>query len=68
MPSAVASADFATGTTEVATLKEGGDTTITVVKSDDGAVTVDGTNVVTVDLKADNGVIHVFDKVILPSD
>lgn len=54
-------------TTEVETLKGEGDRTITVVKSDSG-VTVDGANVVTADIKADNGVIHVIDKVILPSD
>ena len=54
-------------TTEVETLKGEGDRTITVVKSDSG-VTVDGANVVTADIKADNGVIHVIDKVIMPSE
>ena len=53
--------------TEVETLKGEGDRTITVVKSGSG-VTVDGANVLTADIKADNGVIHVIDKVILPSD
>ena len=31
-----------------------------------GAVTVDGANVVTADIEADNGVIHVIDAVLLP--
>ena len=55
------------GTTEVETLKGSGDRMISVIKSD-GGVTVDGANVVTADIMADNGVIHVIDKVILPSD
>jgi len=31
-----------------------------------GGVTIDGANVVTADIEADNGVIHVIDAVILP--
>ncbi|MBI1191010.1 MAG: fasciclin domain-containing protein [Tepidisphaera sp.] len=34
----------------------------------DGKVTVDGADVISADVKASNGVIHVIDKVILPSD
>jgi transforming growth factor-beta-induced protein len=34
----------------------------------DGAVTVDGAKVVKTDVTADNGVIHVIDRVIMPSD
>jgi len=34
----------------------------------DGGVTVDGANVVTADIEASNGVIHVIDAVILPSN
>jgi uncharacterized surface protein with fasciclin (FAS1) repeats len=34
----------------------------------DGAVTVDGAKVVEADLVADNGVIHVIDRVIMPKD
>ncbi|SDT90318.1 fasciclin domain-containing protein [Stappia sp. ES.058] len=63
----VMAGDIPDDTTEVETLKAGGDNTITVVKSSTG-VTVDGANVVNADIAADNGVIHVIDKVILPSD
>ncbi len=51
----------------VKTIKAGGDRTIAVTKSSSG-VTVDGANVVAADIRADNGVIHVIDKVILPSN
>jgi uncharacterized surface protein with fasciclin (FAS1) repeats len=34
----------------------------------DGAVTIEGANVIKTDVKASNGVIHVIDKVILPQD
>ena len=37
-----------------------------VVRTDGGAVTVDGANVTTADVLAGNGVIHVIDRVILP--
>ena len=40
--------------------------TIDISVSDDGAVMVDGANVVTTDIAATNGVIHVIDAVILP--
>jgi uncharacterized surface protein with fasciclin (FAS1) repeats len=40
-------------------------TNITVTTSD-GGVMVDGARVVTTDIEASNGVIHVIDKVILP--
>ncbi len=53
-------------TIHVKTLKESGDRTISVTKSASG-VTVDGASVVSADIKATNGVIHVIDKVILPS-
>lgn len=46
-----------------ATTVQGSDVDITV--SDDG-VQVDGANVVTTDIEASNGVIHVIDAVILP--
>ena len=42
---------------------QGGKVTIA---AKDGKVTVDGANVVTTDIKAKNGVIHVIDAVILP--
>ena len=53
-------------TIHVRTLKSGGDRTLAVSKSG-GGVTVDGANVVSADIKTDNGVIHVIDKVMLPS-
>ncbi len=65
--SKIMAADIKDGTTEVATLKDTGDMTISVVKGADG-VMVDGAKVVAADIAADNGVIHVIDKVILPSD
>ena len=34
----------------------------------EGGVTIDGAKVVTADVAADNGVIHVIDAVILPKD
>ncbi len=34
----------------------------------EGGVTVDGANVVTADIEASNGVIHVIDAVIMPKE
>ncbi len=51
----------------VRTLKAAGDRTLTVEKGA-GGVTVDGANVVAADIKADNGVIHVIDAVMLPTN
>ena len=53
-------------TIHVKTIKSGGDKTLAVSKSGAG-VTVDGANVVAADVKAENGIIHVIDKVVLPS-
>lgn len=50
----------------VKTIKASGDKTLAVTKSSSG-VTVDAANVVSADIKADNGVIHIIDKVVLPS-
>lgn len=50
----------------VSTIKQGGDRTLSVEKTASG-VTVDNANVVSADIKADNGIIHVIDKVLLPS-
>ncbi len=50
----------------VKTIKAGGDRMLTVEKSSSG-VTVDEANVVSADIVTDNGVIHVIDKVMLPS-
>lgn len=54
-------------TIHVKTIKSGGDRLLSVTKSTSG-VTIDGANVVTADIMADNGVIHVIDKVMLPSN
>lgn len=54
-------------TIHVKTIKTGGDKTLAVTKSRSGAVTVDGAKVVAADIAADNGIIHVIDKVMLPS-
>jgi uncharacterized surface protein with fasciclin (FAS1) repeats len=40
----------------------------TIALGTDGGVTVNGANVVTADVEASNGVIHVIDAVILPPD
>lgn len=55
--------DIAEGATAVETLQG---TEAEVQKSAEG-VTIDGANVVSADVKASNGVIHVIDKVILPN-
>lgn len=53
----------------VSTIKEGGDDMLAVEKdAHTQAVTVDGANVVKADIEADNGLIHVIDKVLIPSD
>ncbi len=51
----------------VKTIKSGGDRLLRVTKGN-GGVTVDEANVVSADIMADNGVIHVIDKVMLPSN
>jgi len=53
----------------VSTLKEGGDDLLAVDKdAHTQGVTVDGANVVQADIQADNGLIHVIDEVLIPSD
>ncbi|MEM8662582.1 MAG: fasciclin domain-containing protein [Pseudomonadota bacterium] len=53
-------------TIHVRTIKQGGDRLLAVTKSG-GGVTVDEATVVSADIEADNGIIHVIDKVMLPS-
>lgn len=67
VPSKVTAADVPRKSTEVGTLKAGGDTTIKVRKRF-GRVRVDNARVVTADVEASNGVIHIINKVLLPSD
>ncbi len=53
----------------VSTIKQGGDDMLAVSKdAHTQAVTVDGANVVQADIRADNGIIHVIDQVLIPSD
>lgn len=54
-------------TIHVKTIKADGDRLLAVTKSGAG-VTVDQANVVAADISAENGVIHVIDKVMLPAD
>jgi uncharacterized surface protein with fasciclin (FAS1) repeats len=66
VPGAIRAKQVPTKATYIKTLKTGGDTTIRVVRS--GAnVHVDKARVVQADIKADNGVIHVINRVLLPS-
>jgi len=52
----------------IRTIKSGGDRLLAIEKdAHTGAVVVDGANVVSADIRADNGIIHVIDKVMLPS-
>jgi len=60
VPGKVMSGDLSNGM--MATTAQGGDVKIMT----EGGVTVDGANVVTADIEATNGVIHVIDAVILP--
>ncbi|MBZ0222887.1 MAG: fasciclin domain-containing protein [Dokdonella sp.] len=68
LPRELASSMLPSRTIHVKTIKTGGDRTLAVTKSRDGSVTVDGANVVAADIAADNGIIHVIDKVMLPSN
>jgi len=67
LSSKVMSSDLPAGTNDVATIKAGGDVTITVSVMN-GKVMIDNANVTTADVAADNGVIHIIDKVLLPTN
>ena len=66
LPRVLTSSQMPNKTIHVRTLKQGGDRTLALTKSSSG-VSVDGANVVTADIRASNGVIHVIDKVMIPS-
>lgn len=66
LPRKLMSNDLPGRTIHVKTIKSAGDKTLSVTKSSSG-VTIDEANVIAADIKADNGVIHVIDKVMLPS-
>ena len=65
LPRELMSNQLPSGPIHVRTLKAKGDRTLAVRKG--AGVTVDNANVVSADIKADNGVIHVIDTVLLPS-
>ena len=67
LPRKLMSTDLPGRRIHVKTLKAAGDKTLAVEKSSAG-VTVDNANVVSADIIADNGVIHVIDAVVLPSN
>ncbi|MEM8797052.1 MAG: fasciclin domain-containing protein [Pseudomonadota bacterium] len=66
LPRKLKSNQLSNGAIPVKTIKKGGDRTLSVAKSSKG-VTVDNAKVVAADIKAENGVIHVIDSVLLPS-
>ena len=63
LPAEVPAADITPG--EVETVNGA---SVTLAVGSDGSVTVNDAKVVTADVEADNGVIHVIDKVLLPPD
>ncbi len=65
LPRELASNQLPGRTIHVKTIKGEGDRLLAVTKSSSG-VTVDQANVVAADIQADNGIIHVIDKVMLP--
>jgi uncharacterized surface protein with fasciclin (FAS1) repeats len=66
LPRKLASNQMLAGPFHVRTLKAKPDRTLAITKSADG-VTVDNAKVITADIMADNGIIHVIDTVMLPS-
>lgn len=66
LPRKLASNQLPGNTIHVKTIKSSGDKTLAVSKSANG-VTVDEANVVSADIEASNGIIHVIDKVMMPS-
>jgi uncharacterized surface protein with fasciclin (FAS1) repeats len=68
LPRELASNQLPGRTIHVRTIKSGGDRTLAVAKNaHTGKVTVDGANVISADIAASNGIVHVIDKVMLPS-
>ncbi|CAJ1391598.1 unnamed protein product [Effrenium voratum] len=68
LPRELASNQLPGRTIHIRTIKAGGDRLLAIEKdAHTGAVVVDGANVVAADIQADNGIIHVIDKVMLPA-
>ncbi|MEM7463818.1 MAG: fasciclin domain-containing protein [Pseudomonadota bacterium] len=63
----VNAADIPLGVTQVPTIKEGGDTKVITTRWGNN-VTVDFARVITADIQTSNGVIHVIDKVLIPTN
>lgn len=67
LPRELASNQLPGETIHIRTIKASGDRLLAIQKNaHTGAVTVDGANVVTADVRASNGIIHIIDKVMLP--
>jgi uncharacterized surface protein with fasciclin (FAS1) repeats len=64
---AIPAAQIPTERAHVRTLKAAGDRSV-AVRRQGGGVTVDNARVIKADIKADNGIIHVIDKVLLPAN
>lgn len=67
LPRKLASNQMLAGPFHVRTLKAEPDRVLAIAKGSDG-VTVDGAKVIQADITADNGIIHVIDTVMLPSE
>jgi uncharacterized surface protein with fasciclin (FAS1) repeats len=66
LPRKLTSNQMMTGPFHVRTLKANGDRTLAIAKG--GTVTIDNATVIKADIMTDNGVIHVIDTVMLPSN
>ncbi len=66
LPRKLTSNQMLAGPFHVRTLKGAGDRTLAIAKGD--SVTIDNATVVKADIMTDNGVIHVIDSVMLPSN
>jgi uncharacterized surface protein with fasciclin (FAS1) repeats len=66
LPRKLTSNQMLAGPFHVRTLKTAGDRTLAIAKG--AGVTIDTANVIKADIMADNGVIHVIDQVMLPSN
>jgi uncharacterized surface protein with fasciclin (FAS1) repeats len=65
LPRKLSAAQVPSKAIHVRTLKASGDRTL-AIKKRGGGVTVDNANVISADIQADNGIIHVIDAVMLP--
>ena len=69
LPRELASNQLPGRTIHIRTIKESGDRLLAITKNaHTGAVVVNGANVVAADIRAENGIIHVIDAVMLPTN